>query len=588
MTSLHHPEPKQSSPAAKYGPIAGVIVVVALIAAFAVTRGKGNDSAAGGGGGSAVGSSAKDLPVLYNDAKKNGGDLSGYGDRCDTTTGRIKLPTIFAPPCVPVWKQGADNGGATSQGVTKDEITVVEYRPSTNGDLSSLLQGLLDKPEEVKQTQAAYEKLFSDMFESYGRKVKYIRYQSQGGMDDEVVAKADAIKIAEEYKAFAVLGGPALAQDYAKELAARKVICIGCGQGVPDSTYQKLAPYLWGAYATPEQFLLNLGDLITGRLNGKKAEFAGDPALQGQTRKFGVVHFEQKVPVYTELEDQVREEGKCRGWEAAASETYTLDLAKMGERATTIIAKMKAAGVTSIIFLGDPLMPISLTKAATEQNYFPEWIVTGTVLTDTNVFGRRYDQKQWAHAFGISSLPVKTPREMSEPWAIHQWYYGQAPAAKTTAPIIYSGLQQLYLGIHMAGPKLSPETFRDGLFNYPPTGGGPTSPHISFGMHGYFKPQNTCSSAIPKEERADYLGIDDVALIWWDAEVEGKDESGGDGKGLYRYMDGGKRYMPGAMPKTDLPVGKKDGSVTIVDSIPAADKGPDYPSPAQKLPPPVE
>jgi hypothetical protein len=58
------------------------------------------------------------------------------------------------------------------------------------------------------------------------------------------------------------------------------------------------------------------------------------------------------------------------------------------------------------VFLGDPIMPIYLTKAATDQNYFPEWIITGTVLTDTTVFGRLYDQKQWAHAFGISSLPL--------------------------------------------------------------------------------------------------------------------------------------------------------------------------------------
>ena len=60
-------------------------------------------------------------------------------------------------------------------------------------------------------------------------------------------------------------------------------------------------------------------------------------------------------------------------------------------------------------------MPIYLTKAATEQNYFPEWVITGTVLTDTTALGRLYDQKQWAHAFGLSSLPVRIPKEQSRP-----------------------------------------------------------------------------------------------------------------------------------------------------------------------------
>jgi hypothetical protein len=67
--------------------------------------------------------------------------------------------------------------------------------------------------------------------------------------------------------------------------------------------------------------------------------------------------------------------------------------------------------VTTVVFLGDPVMPIYLTKAATDQNYYPEWIITGTVLTDSTALGRNYDQTQWAHAFGISSLPLRLPPE---------------------------------------------------------------------------------------------------------------------------------------------------------------------------------
>jgi len=48
-----------------------------------------------------------------------------------------------------------------------------------------------------------------------------------------------------------------------------------------------------------------------------------------------------------------------------------------------------------------------ITKEATTQNYFPEWFLNLSVLIDTNVFSRTYDQQQWKHAFGISALTTR-------------------------------------------------------------------------------------------------------------------------------------------------------------------------------------
>src|SRR5262245_44982057 len=62
----------------------------------------------------------------------SGGSDAGVGSSaalnnpdCDAETGRIKFPTLAAPQCVKPWKNDADNGGATAQGVTKDAIKVV-------------------------------------------------------------------------------------------------------------------------------------------------------------------------------------------------------------------------------------------------------------------------------------------------------------------------------------------------------------------------------------------------------------------------------------------------------------------------------
>jgi hypothetical protein len=132
--------------------------------------------------------------------------------------------------------------------------------------------------------------------------------------------------------------------------------------------------------------------------------------------------------------------------------------------------------------------------------------------------------------------------------------------------VINEPLRILMLGIHMAGPDLTPETFRDGLFAYPPSGHLPTSPQLSFGDHGF-------------HENPDYLAVDDMVEIWWDAEAEGPDEQGTEGKGMMRYANGGKRYLPGEMPETDSDAFTEEGSVSLLPEIPEDERPPEYPAP---------
>ena len=89
--------------------------------------------------------------------------------------------------------------------------------------------------------------------------------------------------------------------------------------------------------------------------------------------------------------------------------TYTLNLTTLPTQAATLAEKLKSSGATSVVFAGDPIMPIYLTKACATIGYSPEWIITGIVLTDTTTLARYYDQQEWAHAFGVSSLAVPVP-----------------------------------------------------------------------------------------------------------------------------------------------------------------------------------
>jgi hypothetical protein len=564
MTPRTVTPPPRASLVARFGPLAVILVALGAVAWISST-GTQEVTAGGGGSGSPskTGSANGQLPVYYQDAKEEG-DLDQYdfGTNCDPKTGRIKVPSLYAPPCVAARPDVERT--TTGQGVTDDEVTIVAY-VAADDDLAASLQNQLDSPEDTADTSSKLIEMYAKTFETWGRKVKVVRMKGTGS--DETSARADAVKVAEEIKAFASIGGPGQESAYAEELARRGVICVGCGLALPDAALQKNAPYIWGNLQTPEQYLLNLGDFIIERLLGKKAEFAGSPAIRKRERVFGVVHFEQDPPVFGAVEDMAAKEGGSRGYEQAVNLTYQLVIADLPEKARVLVDQLKKAKVTSVVFLGDPIMPIYLTKAATDQNYFPEWIITGTVLTDTTVFGRLYDQEQWAHAFGISSLPARLPLDQGEAWRNYQWFYGEPPAAKKTVTVINEPIRILMTGIHQAGPNLTPETFRDGLFAYPPTGGEPTAPRLSWGDHDLFR-------------APDYNAVDDMQVIWWNPDAKGPDEQGKEGTGMMMSADGGKRYLPGEMPNTPANVFDPDDAVAMYDEIPADATPPTYPSPA--------
>jgi len=230
------------------------------------------------------------------------------------------------------------------------------------------------------------------------------------------------------------------------------------------------------------------------------------------------------------------------------------------------IAKLKEAGVTTVLFSGDPLSPKNFTTEATTQDYFPEWFVTGSALTDSTTFARTYDPKQWSHAFGISQLFARGKPEANWSYALYNWYFGSPPPAQNGAQIVFPFPTILMTGIMAAGPNLTPETLQAAAFALKPVGGGLTVPQVSFGNKGFFP-------------ETDYNGIDDAVEIWFDPDAVGPDERGKDGKGMYRYVDGGKRYLPGTWPTGDPRVFDKSNSVAIYDQIPEADRPVDYPPP---------
>src|SRR4029453_16178660 len=95
------------------------------------------------------------------------------------------------------------------------------------------------------------------------------------------------------------------------------------------------------------------------------------------------------------------------GIDLATDVEFTLDLARAQENARTNISRLKEAGVTTVIYTGDPLTPASLTAEATAQDYHPEWLMGPNLFRDTSLFPRQTDPEQWKNGFGISFVSAR-------------------------------------------------------------------------------------------------------------------------------------------------------------------------------------
>jgi hypothetical protein len=410
--------------------------------------------------------------------------------------------------------------------------------------------------------------LFNHVYETYGRHINLIVFNATGAADDPVAAHADAVSVAQQDHAFASIGGPAQTSAYEEELARLHVFCMGCGDS---STYGEItlnAPFQWANLPTADTSLYETIGYVIAKLNDKPAIWAGDPSLHTVPRKFIVVSETSEPPAPGTAELTAALTKKLRaGHVRLASPTdlqYTLDLTTLPTQAATIAEKLKTSGATSVIFAGDPIMPIYLTRAAATIGYSPEWIITGIVLTDTSALGRYYDQSEWSHAFGVTSLGVPTPVATGDADRIYRWWYGANTSPPSlAAPAIIPPIQQFFEGVQLAGPDLTPSTFTTGLFRAPPAGGGPTTPLDAYGYQG--------AAPLPS-----YSSPADYTFIWYDATAKGQDEEGVTGSGLMRYVNGGARYKAGTVPDGAVPMFSLPGSVTSYPTPP--DRAPSYPA----------
>jgi hypothetical protein len=386
----------------------------------------------------------------------------------------------YSPSCITF---SGNNGGSTAHGVTASTITL-SYR--INADYGSLQQSFGNlsaaapavSVADLERTYQGVVTYFNDHYQFYGRKLKLVFFNGQGTLANEIQgqgqaqADADALNAAQQVGAFAELNG--LDGVYGNALAQQKVISVTPAVQA-DSYMTADAPYEWSQGPTCTQVISAVMDFVAKQLANKPAAYAGG-SLQGQTRKFALIAPEN--PNYQICANQAVALAKADGFSINDDLAYDVNASTLATQDDEFVAKMADDGDTTVLLLTDVLSPLLLSDRADEQGYFPEWIETGMSDMDTDAAGQVYQQDEWAHGFGISFSGPTVSQEQTLGYDAYTAVETDQPAV-SIVNAAFEALQLIAIGIQMAGPDLTPQTFAKGMFAYP--GSETSGPNLNFG-----------------------------------------------------------------------------------------------------------
>ena len=178
----------------------------------------------------------------------------------------------------------------------------------------------------------------------------------------------------------------------------------------------------------------------------------------------------------------------------------------------------------------------SRASAASSENYHPEW-VTSTYFLAEDAYEGAWPRDQYRNVFGPSFLPKHHPLSADPAaWAIQDGG-GPPPSNDLNTAFddeaLYRNLLLIASGLQMAGPHLTPQTFAQGMFAYPPR----TGPRGLW----HFAPD-------------DYTTTDDFREIWWDPHrISGQNNKAG----AWVQLNSGARYTSANAPKGPAPFFKE-------------------------------
>jgi hypothetical protein len=383
----------------------------------------------------------------------------------------------YSPPCISF--SGA-NGGATTRGVTANQITVTYMNPtdgsqsvdqsieSVTGSYNSVIF-----PETYAQMINTLQELvtyFNKHFQFYGRQIvlKVFNGQEDGAGDNQGNVQADALDVADTIGAFAEMNGTSLA--YVDALTAQHVMNFSGVYG-DEPTYVTNAPYSWSFSPNCTEIGQDVGALAAKDLVGQPTSYGGTGVPNGEPRKFAVVY--DDLPYLTSCAQDITSAVTAAGQAPTTVIGYSTNVNVATATAQSTVQQLINDKVTTVLCMCDPVGELLFADDMQNDHYEPEWLVGGVVGEETDDIAQEMPQAVWAH------VALATSEEaLAGKYGSTIGYF----AAKSEDPngalivnevdVLYQRLYQLAVGIQMAGPDLTPQSFAQGMWTYQGGNGG--------------------------------------------------------------------------------------------------------------------
>ena len=420
-------------------------------------------------------------------------------------------------------------------------------------------------PGSTEDSYRDWNEVLAYSYNTWGRTVEFTFVTPSGA--DEAGQRADALKIAEMDPFFVISAAPATAgggEVFASELAARKVIVLQAGATNDEAASQ--APYRYLGGFDNNSAAVNGAQVLGRMFVGETAKWSGD--FTDERRTFGAVYADRGID-FDYFTDTFADEGGKLAIEPLSYPVLTdssQQTASDQELAPTIVARLKDAGVTTVVNFAAFGMAQQLFRAAESLDYHPEWFFPGANSQDIEITARILNgiaPQQMEHVFGIGTLLLIVDGFTDPVVRWFDWYW--SPTQGVYAPAAVGTLRFLYGGVHMGGPKLTPKTFRQGLFSVPAQGGAADNQVQSF-MNGYGP-----SVGLPYDEHS-AVGLD-FALMWWNPDEVGLGKILFDeGTGKFMYPNNAKRYSVGQWKKGEPELFDPSNSISKFTELPATEE----------------
>ena len=454
----------------------------------------------------------------------------------------------LSPPCVANFS--GDNGGATYQGVTADEVRVLFYLDGFTNYISCS-QGNEPTPDHqyfdlgqapgpngehcLVRMLRLFEQYFNDRFQTYNRFVHFYAYF--GGSDDSPAArKADAADNFDHVHPFAVLSFAGTnPDDYLQSMAKRGVLNFGSFVARDESFFNSFPKLIWGFNPALEISASLYADYVCTKVVPFPVSFSGNPTDSGK-RVLGMWRSADKnVPALEKYADIVTQKVKqCYDGDIVThtfpSAGYVQDNRYPPDYAAQAMADFQQKHVTTILWPGG--LETNGSKQASNLSYYPEVVVAGDNLLESNGTAHYQNQQFWSHVVTVTNQTYSAAFEQTLCVTAAREVQPDAPRADLgyVCPDYYNDIRQLFTGIQVAGPRL-----------------GPTS--IDKGFHAIPKIAST-DARVPAcfYNDNDYTCTKDAVAEWYDQAARSPNDSQ---PGAYRMIENGRRFLFGGWKHTD-------------------------------------